>query len=189
MREGCLVVFDTNFFELLSWIDEDCQLVDLLCDTFEGQGIADHDQLVLMDYCQGLVEKLAHHAITDEQVMEFVFRYQGALSLQRILNDPSDLKLVVCVIKNSGSVFLTNDWRLLSLSDQEHLEHWCFKAAIHQLDQKSGGLFNEQDYQTQSMFDEAGKHPFFHYENDKRCPLCDSKNQCSTKSKPPENRE
>ena len=185
MRESRLVVFDTNFFEHLSWIDEGCQLVDLLCYAFEGQGVADHDQLALMDYCRGLATKLAHHAITDEQVMEFIFRYQGGLSLQRIRNDPSDLKLVVCVIKNTGSVFLTNDWLLLRLSDQERLEHWCFKAAIHQLDQKSGGLFNEPDYQTQPMFDDPGRHPFFHYGNGKRCPLCDSKNQCLIKSKPP----
>ncbi|HOW75531.1 MAG TPA: hypothetical protein P5102_05535 [Candidatus Competibacteraceae bacterium] len=189
MREGRRVVFDTNFFEFLSWIDEDCQLVDWLCEIFAGHGIADHDQLALMNYCRGLAGKLAHHDITDEQVAEFIFRYQGALSLQCILQDPSDLKLVVYVIKNQGAVFLTNDRMLLRLSDQEGLEHWCFKAVIHQLDLRIGGLFNEPDYQTQLMFDQTGKHPFFHYENGKHCPLCDSKNQCLTKSKPPQNRD
>ena len=167
-----MVVFDTNFCGSLRQIDANCELIDWLCDIFSGKGVADHDQLAKIDYCRGLADKLAHHDITDEQVAKFIFYYQGALGLDRIEEDPSDLKLVVCVIKSPGSVFLTNDWQLFRLSDQERLEHWCFKAPIHH----------------QPMFDEAGKHPFFHYGNDKRCPLCDSKNQCSTKSKPPQKR-
>ncbi len=185
MRESRLIVFDTNFFESLSWIDADCALIDLLCDAFAGQGVADHDQLAKMDYCLGLPAKLAHHDITDEQVAEFIFQYRGALNLQRILKDPSDLKLVVCVIQNPGSVLLTNDWLLLRLSDQEHLEHWCFKATIDQFDRAIGGLFKDPAYPTRSMFDDNGTHPFFHYRADKRCPLCDSKNQCLTKNQPP----
>ena len=183
------VVFDTNFFELLSWIDGDCELVDLLCEVFTGQGAADHEQLVLMNYCQGLAAKLAHHSITDEQVAEFIFRYHGLLSLQPIMKDPSDLKLVVCVIKHPGSVLLTNDWLLLRLSDQERLEHWCFKAVIDRFDQASGGIFNDPAYLTRLMFDGSGSHPFFHYGAGRRCSLCDSRNQCSTKSKPPQKRD
>ena len=182
-----LVVFDTNFFGWLSKIDANCELVDLICDVFNGNGIADHCQLAKMDYCPGLSQILSHHNITDEQTIAFLISYKGRLNLQRVHNDdPTDLKLVVFTAQNQDSVLLTCETILLQLSDELGLHHWCLKATIHRIDQDTGGLFDQPAYLTEAMFDEFGRDSFFHYGASKRCHLCDSKNQCLTKIKPPQ---
>lgn len=181
------VIFDTNFFGWLNRIDTNCELVELLCELFEGKGVADYPQLLKMNYCLELRASLSHHNITDEQTALFLISYKGRLNLQCVHDDdPTDLKLVVCAVQNGGSVFLSCESALLQLSDELGLEHWCFKAAIHKLDGAIGGVFGEPIYQTQSMFDTAGTHSFFHYyAKNKRCPQCDTKSRCQTKSNPP----
>lgn len=186
MRKGRLVVFDTNFFGWLNQIDAHCELVDLICDVFDGDGVADHSQLLKMDYCPGLIRILSHHRVTDEQVALLLMTYKGPLKLEIIHNDdPTDLKLIVFAAQNKGSTLLTCEGALLQLSDELDLNHWCLKAVIHRVDQDTGGFFDQPGYKTQAMFDEFGKHSFFHYGANKRCPQCDSKNKCSTKSNPP----
>ncbi len=161
MRKGRLVVFDTNFFGWLNQIDAHCELVDLICDVFDGDGVADHSQLLKMDYCPGLIRILSHHRVTDEQVALLLMTYKGPLKLEIIHNDdPTDLKLIVFAAQNKGSTLLTCEGALLQLSDELDLNHWCLKAVIHRVDQDTGGFFDQPGYKTQAMFDEFGKHSF-----------------------------
>jgi hypothetical protein len=158
-------------------------LVDFLCDVYDSKGVADHQQLKKMDYCTCLTNKLAHHDITDEQVIAFVMDYRGHLNLEHIASDPIDLKLVVFVKDNDLSVFLTCDAKLLQLSKELGLKHWCLKAAIHQLSESLGGIFGESEYEFEQMFAEKGEHPFFHYAKNTRCSQCHD--NCQTHKSPP----
>ncbi len=177
------VVFDTNFLDNLHKINANCDLVDLLCEAYGLEGVADHQQLKQMDYCTCLPDKLAHHNITDEQTALFSLAYRGGLNLERIATDPVDLKLVVYVKDNNSSVFLTCETKLLQLSKELGLNHWCFKAAIHQLSECLGGIFGESEYEFEQMFAEKGEHPFFHYARNTRCSQCHD--DCSTYKSPP----
>ncbi len=177
------MVFDTNFLGNLHKINADCSLVDFLCDVYGSKGVADHDQLKEMDYCTCLSDKLVHHGITDEQVVLFGMSYQGCINLNHIATDPVDLKLVVFVKDNDLSIFLTCEAKLLQLSKELGLKHWCLKAAIHQLSESIGGIFSESEYQMEQMFDKKGEHPFFHYAKNTRCSQCHD--SCQTHKSPP----
>jgi hypothetical protein len=177
------LVIDTNFFGNLHEIDADCGLIDLLCDAYQRCGIADHHQLREMDYCDCLSSKLNHHNISDEQVAKFVMGYKGRICLEHIARDPVDLKLVVFVLHNQSSVFLTCEAKLLQLSQELNLDHSCFKAALHYMSERVGGIFGEKEYQTEKMFDLNGKNPFFHYCKNTRCSQC--KDFCPTLDSPP----
>ncbi|MDD5037109.1 MAG: hypothetical protein PHE55_20475 [Methylococcaceae bacterium] len=186
MTEVKPVVLDTNFLALLSKIDVDCELVDLIIWIYGNTGIADHPQLLKMDYCQGLPKLLNHHGISDEQVAIFLWTYKGAVNLQRIKKDPVDLKLILFAIDNPGAMFLTCETGLLALAEDQKVRHACFKAATHKLDTSiGGGLFADPAYRTSLMFESEGNHPFFHYSNNKRCPKCDALGRCATRKSPP----
>jgi len=177
------VVFDTNFLGNLHKVNADCGLVDFLCDLYDSKGIADHQQLKDMDYCNCLTNKLTHHGITDEQVLAFIINYRGNTNLEHIASDPVDLRLIVFVKENGVSVFLTCEAKLLQLSKELGLNHWCFKAAIHQLDTQFGGIFSESGFDFKQMFDAKGVHPFFHYAKNTRCSQCHD--NCQTHKAPP----
>jgi predicted nucleic acid-binding protein len=183
------VVFDTNVFSLLQKVDGCCGLVELLCDNYQGKGYADHSQLAKMDYCLDLKNKLGEVIISDEEVAMFIFGYQGKLSLMRINSDPSDLKLVLFAKNGANAVFLTGERKLLQLSDELGIEHWCFKAALHQLDKAlgQGAIFDDPNYRTSEMFEEPGDepHPFFHFAVVNRCKECNPTGNCPTKNYPP----
>jgi predicted nucleic acid-binding protein len=181
------VVFDTNVFSLLRQVDDCCGLIELVCDNFQGKGYADHLQLSKMNYCLDLKYRLAHIDVSDEEVALFIFGYKGELNLARINSDPTDLKLVLFAHNGINSVFLTGERKLLQLSDELGLEHWCFKAVLHQLDEALGrsSIFNEPSYRTDEMFNIPGNHPFFHYAVVNRCNECDPRGNCLTKRTPP----
>lgn len=177
------LVIDTNFLAQLNIIDDNCSLVEWLCDAYNRRGIADHQQLRKMLYCTCLPNILQDHAITDEQIALFTMSYKGRINLTHIAKDPTDLKLVVFTKNNDSSIFLTCETKLLQLSKELNLEHWCFKAAIHYLSENIGGIFGESDYRTEQMFDVNGTNPFFHYVKNTRCSQCHD--NCVTHKKPP----
>lgn len=178
------LVFDTNFLRNLHKIDKDFSLVDLLCDAYNNRiGVADLQQLRRIDYCICLSDKLQDHNITDEQVISFMLNYKGGINLEHIMDDPVDLKFIVFVKDNISSVFLTCEAKLLQLSKELKLNHWCLKAAIHHLSEHIGGLFGESDYKTEQMFDVNGASPFFHYSKNTRCTQCHD--DCPTHKSPP----
>ena len=178
------VVFDTNFLGNLHKVNADFSLVDFLCDIYDGKGVADHQQLNKRAYLTCLTNKLVHHDITDEQVAMFGMSYQGRVNLNHIATDPVDLKLVVFVKDHDLSIFLTCEAKLLQLSKELGLNHWCLKAAIHQLSESFGGIFSDSEYEFEQMFAEKGElHPFFHYARNTRCPQCHD--NCSTYKTPP----
>ena len=179
------VVIDTNVLSLARKIDADCGIVGLIVDVYGDVGIADYPQLLKMDYCQGVRNLLSHHDIGDDQVADFLLNYDGSVNLNRIKNDPADLKLIIFAINNPGSFFLTCETGLLALAEDRQVGHACFKAAAHRLDSSSGGLFCDSAYNTSGMFDPNGGHPFFHYGNNARCQQCDKTGKCETKNKPP----
>ena len=181
MTDALYVVFDTNFFEYLKWIDGNCELVELIINSYGNMGIADHPQLLIMDYCKNLPQQLNNHGITDEQVAIFTMSYRGSISIQRIKRDPTDLKLIIFAIDNPSSIFLTCETGLLALAEDQKVRHACFKAAAHELDTLVGGLFGDPTYKTASMFEPGGCHPFFHYKNATRCPQCDAAGKCKTR--------
>ncbi|KJV07913.1 hypothetical protein [Methylocucumis oryzae] len=171
------------FLGNLHKINEDCSLIDLLCDVYSSEGFADHYQLKKMVYCTCLPNKLQDHNITDEQVALFTMSYKGGVNLNHIARDPVDLKLIVFVKNNDASVFLTCEAKLLQLSKELGLSHWCFKAAIHQLSENVGGVFDESEYKTEQMFDINGTDSFFHYSKNTRCAQCHD--NCPTHKLPP----
>jgi hypothetical protein len=179
------VVVDTNVFAWLQRIDDECGLIDLICDAYSGRGVADHGQLAIMDYCLRLSSHLKHHDVTDEQVIAFTLDYLGRFNLSRINDDPVDLKLVVFAIEHKGSWLLTCETKLLQLSEEQGVHHACFKAAIHNLHTCVGGIFNDDGYATAEMFETGGRHPYYHYSNDRRCGQCDSSRLCATRQRPP----
>lgn len=177
------LVIDTNFLGNLHKIDEDCNLVDLLCDVYNRKGVSDHKQLKKLYYCTHLPNRLKDHSITDEQVLSFMLEYAGKIHLEHIARDPADLKLIVFTKNSNSSVFLTCEAKLLQLSKELKLYHWCFKAAIHYLSENIGGIFYESEYKTEQMFDKNGTNPFLHYSKDTRCTQCHD--NCPTYKSPP----
>jgi hypothetical protein len=180
------VVIDTNFFGLLNRIDSDCELIDLICESYSSKGFADQDQLAMMDYCQDLKSKLQHHGVSDEEVSEFIFNYSGKMNLARINEDPVDLKLIVFTKNHGSASFLTCEAKLLELCEEQNIRHSCFKATLHHLDGCVGGIFNDAAYCTNDMFDRNGGHPFFHYADNRRCDCCDKSGFCVTRTNPPQ---
>lgn len=180
------VIIDTNFFARLNKVNRDCGLVDLICDLYDGDGIADHGQLAIMDYCTDLSDRLGDHGVSDEEVVEFALGYQGKINLDRIRQDPTDLKFIVFALRSPSAIFLTCEILLLKLSCEQNIKRACFKAAIHALHEGIGGLFDDENYQTARMFDEGeGLDPFFHYTTLRHCEKCDPTRKCRTQIAPP----
>ncbi len=181
------VAIDTNVFARLRAIDVECSLTSLLVQAHGEIGVGDHQQLAMMDYCQCVRDDLQDHGVTDESTIEFMLAYQGQYSLPRIAKDPVDLKLVVFVKQAERATLVTCDRRLLGLCEEQALKHLCFKAAMNNVHQAVGGLFNDPDYNTAAMFDAspAQVDPFFHYHHNTKCAACDSRNTCPTRKSLP----
>ncbi len=187
-------IIDTNFIQRAYKVDPSCDLLELICDAYSAQGIVDHAQVAKISYCDNLTERFADHRVTDEQVAEFMLSYQGQFKLDRVVRDPVDLKLVVFAMQHiENCTFLTCEARLLELSEQQGIGRACFKAALHQLDEQIGGLFDGATYQTDAMFiplediETSRRDPFFHYSLALRCPPCHPSSHCKTHRKPPRN--
>ncbi len=185
MADGVKVVIDTNNVSRLHLIDATCELMDLVVDTYGDQGVGDLKQLALKTCCTSLPTTFSNHDISDTDVALFVAGYSGKCSLRRIMEDPADLRLLVCALKHPGSTLISCDKRLLMLADESKQAHTCFKAAIHKVDISVGGLFSDRSYNTLQMFDVHGDDPFFHYNRNTKCPVCDPSNTCRTKKTPP----
>ncbi len=175
------VVIDVNIFQNLRTINADCDLLGLICDCHEGQGkIGDRMQLDKLDYCQAAAASFEDHGISDEAVIKFALAHEGE-DLGNYFKDGSDLKLLVFAARNARSVLLTCDKRILIIAGRYAIERACFKAAIEHADRDlDGGITQDPAYATDMMY-MSGPHPFFHFGNDKHCPRCDPKKQCSTR--------
>lgn len=178
------VIIDTNMFAWLKKINADACLFDILCEAYGGKPICDKKQFDIIDYFPELVGKVFFHDATDEEVAYFVMAYAKPQQLQKLMQDPADLKMLVYAIRKKSVQFLSCDRRLLILAREQGVSSACFKAAIHFLHEQLGDLFSSQDYQIADMFNASGTHPFYHYGHNKYCPQCDPKDQCSTRSVP-----
>lgn len=177
---GRLVIVDVNIFENLRRIDSDCELVDLVCGCYQGQGMGDGPQLGLVDYCEGAASKIACVRISDETIAEFVFAHEGP-DLRKTFKDPVDIKLLAFAASLPDCVLLTCDTKLLATAAQYEIQRACFKAAIAYANEcLQNGIFEDASYMTDDMHS-RGPHPFFHYGNDKHCPRCDPALACTVR--------
>lgn len=185
MSKGTPVVIDTCNIDRLHQIDQQCDLIDFIVATFGDFGVGDVAQLRRKTKCPHLANVLADHGTSDGEVAAFVGGYSGSCALHRIIEDPADIRLLVCALKYPSSMLVSCDRRLLMIAAEQGQRRACFKAAIHQVDQSVGGLFVDKSFGMSAMFDAAGADPYFHYPRNTRCSGCDPKSTCNTRQSPP----
>ena len=185
MPDPVPVVIDTNNVDRVHAVDATCGLVDMIVLVFGSFGVGDRQQLALKPHCVDVLQKIKDHGTSDDEAALFVMSYKGHCRIDRIIEDPVDIKLLVFALKHSSSVFVSCDRRLLMLAAELSQKRACLKAALHKVHVAAGGLFGDQSYTTAAMFDATGKDPFFHYMCDTRCSSCDPTGECDTRRSPP----
>lgn len=170
------IVFDVNFLSLMHCIDETCDLLDYICECFEGYAVGDEQQLREMDYCKHVADEVAYQDATDEEVTKMVYSW-ASLSFERVKRDPADLKLLAYADRENG-VLMSCDSGVLRLAHGMEVEHWCFKASVWEADKAmEGGIAAEPAYKTEIM-EQDGRNPFFYRSCCTRCGVCDPPQNC-----------
>ena len=185
MPDPVPVVIDTNNVDRVHAVDTTCALADMIVLVFGSFGVGDLQQLARKPHCVDVLRKIKDHGTSDEEAALFVMNYKGHCRLDRIIEDPVDIKLLVFALKYPNSMLVSCDRRLLMLAADLSQKRTCFKAALHKVHVDMGGLFDDPSYTTAEMFDRAGKDPFFHYTCDTRCLSCDPEGECDTRRSPP----
>ena len=185
MPDPVPVVIDTNNVDRVHAVDTTCEVIDLIVLVFGTFGVGDLRQLARKPHCVDVLRKIRDHGTSDIEVALFVMNYKGHCSLERIIEDPVDIRLLVFALKYPNSVLVSCDRRLLMLAADCGQRRACFKAALHKVHVDTGGLFGEPGYTTAAMFDPAGNDPFFHYAYKRRCTSCDHDDGCRTRHSPP----
>lgn len=180
LETGRLVIIDVNIFANLQRINPDCELLDLICDCYQGHGVGDGAQLGVIDYCESAVAKIECVRISDESIAEFLFAHNGP-DLRKRFTDPVDVKLLAFAVSLPDCILLTCDRKLLETAAEYDVERACFKAAIAYANRRLGNAIVEEPIYATGEMDSVGSHPFFHYGNDKHCPRCDPKRACDVR--------
>jgi hypothetical protein len=109
---GRRVIIDVNIFENLRQIDAKCELLELICECYQGRGMGDSVQLGMLHYCKSAACKLECIDISDETIAEFIHAHDGP-HLQKTFADPVDIKLLAFAVSLRDCVLLTCDKKLL----------------------------------------------------------------------------
>ncbi len=178
-----VVIFDACSLDgRLCRVDPGCDLIDYISITFDGESCGIIEQLEKLKQCvsERVVDHIIQHiSISDEDLADFIMTEGPSIpALDRIAEDPYDLKILAYHKMHNAKAIITCDRRLLYAADKLGLAHSCFKAALHMADNRfDAGITADPAYNTNPML-ENGNDPFFHYPNNRYCGGCDPGNQC-----------
>lgn len=176
------VIFDVSALEEgVCRADPSGDLIEYIAEAYGAQPSSVKAQINELRKCdKRIIESKIKNFIdvSDEEIVKFIVENDGLQFLDKVLNDPHDLIMIVFQIKSSAEMLISCDRRLLYLAEKLQLAHCCFKAAVKHANDKLGlDIFEEPVYRTQEMF-EDGSSPFFHYKNSRYCDLCDERKRC-----------
>lgn len=177
------VLLDVNVLTRLSEIDPQCELVEYIAATFDGECCIDERQASMAPCpCQSW-SNCQTIDLSDEEAGTLI----SALSIKdidKLLDEPGDFRLTAYAIGRRNSIMVSCDRRILILCSKIPIEHYCFKAVMKKTDRFLGGdIFQSGRYPVCKMSSPSrdNKNPFFHFGVDKHCPQCDPAEACHTR--------
>lgn len=171
------VIVDACFVSKLRLIDETCGLIEYFS-LLGGECVLDYEQFTKSP-CNHTEPECAciDDGIDNEDVIGFFLEYPGSRRLEDHYTmdgkrgDPHDLKILAYAAKEGNCLVLSCDKVLLELCEDLTIRHYCFKAGLAKLGQRSSEIFSSPRYNTAPMF-LSGDDPFFHYPNKQHCEVC-----------------
>jgi hypothetical protein len=175
------VILDSNFISRIRRVDSDCGLIELFGDAYEGQCVI-HCNQYRKNPCYGLANPACDDLakkISMEDYLLFTMNHER--DFVKISRDAVDIEILFFATEQEpGSIVLSGDSNLLEICAHFSVKHYCFKAAMHHLENQVGGVFDDSFYKTAEMYNQNGDDPFFHYPvmKEKRCAPCDPSRDC-----------
>ena len=177
-------MLDVNVLTRLSEIDPACELVEFLGACLDGQCYIYEPQARLAPCPSASLDCCSTIDVTDDEAAAFLYGYAGSLKIDRLLDEPGDVKAVCHATTHHNSVVVSCDRGVLIVCTDIGLEHYCFKAVVGLMDSfLSGDVFGSGRYRTRDMFipNERMQNPFFLYGFDRHCVVCDPRGRCTSR--------